>query len=309
MRFLDEGLTLVRSGRSMQEAADTIVEECASEKEVPPGFGHRFHTRDPRAGRLFQMALELELEGEHVRMLRAAERAVEARVEQFGRALPVNVDGAIAAICADLGFALRARQRHFPDLASARASSRTRTRSGRGTRRCGSSIRRTTTTTARASGGCQRAGSSPPISRPFPLPSSRLQGSPCHSRESGRIPLQPVECTPRRCSPTERCVASAWSCARRRRQNAIRIGAWLDPAAFRSRTTARSERRESTRPVALGPVAELYPESHRRMGRPAGMSPGDRASLRCRSESSMRMPDSHPPPSNVPAPARCPSSI
>ena len=33
---------------------------------MPPGFGHRFHTRDPRAGRLFQMALELELEGEHV---------------------------------------------------------------------------------------------------------------------------------------------------------------------------------------------------------------------------------------------------
>jgi citrate synthase len=105
MRFLDEGLTLVRSGSSMQEAADTIVEDCARAKELPPGFGHRFHTRDPRAGRLFQMALELELEGEHVRMLRAAERAVESRLELFGRALPVNVDGAIAAICADLGFA------------------------------------------------------------------------------------------------------------------------------------------------------------------------------------------------------------
>jgi len=105
MRFLDAGLTLVRGGRSLQEAADTIVEECLGAKEVPPGFGHRFHTRDPRAGRLFQMALELELEGEHIRMLRASERAVEARLEQFGRALPVNVDGAIAAICADLGFA------------------------------------------------------------------------------------------------------------------------------------------------------------------------------------------------------------
>jgi len=105
MRFLDEGLTLVRGGCSMLEAAETIVDECAKMKEVPPGFGHRFHTRDPRAGRLFQMALELELEGEHIRMLRAAERAVEARLEQFGRALPVNVDGAIAAICADLGFA------------------------------------------------------------------------------------------------------------------------------------------------------------------------------------------------------------
>src|SRR5580700_761597 len=66
MRFLDAGLTLVRSGRTLQEAADAIVEECARENQVPPWFGHRFHIRDPRAGRLFQMALELELEGEQV---------------------------------------------------------------------------------------------------------------------------------------------------------------------------------------------------------------------------------------------------
>jgi citrate synthase len=51
------------------------------------------------------MALELELEGEHVRLIRMAERSLDARQEQFGRPLPVNVDGAIAAICADLGFA------------------------------------------------------------------------------------------------------------------------------------------------------------------------------------------------------------
>jgi citrate synthase len=105
MRFLDRGLTVVRDGRTMQEAAAVIVDECVKEGITPPGFGHRFHTRDPRAARLFQMALELELEGEHVRLLRAAEHALEARKEEAGRALPVNVDGAIAAICADLGFA------------------------------------------------------------------------------------------------------------------------------------------------------------------------------------------------------------
>src|SRR3989442_10147132 len=68
MRFLGSGLTLIRNGATMQEAAETIVEERARDQTVPPGFGHRFHTRDPRANRLFQMALELELEGEHVRM-------------------------------------------------------------------------------------------------------------------------------------------------------------------------------------------------------------------------------------------------
>jgi citrate synthase len=104
MLFLDRGLSLMRSGQTLQAAADAIVDECAAAQQVPPGFGHRFHTRDPRAARLFQMALELELEGEHVRLIRAAERALSKHEEALGRA-PVNVDGAIAAICADLGFA------------------------------------------------------------------------------------------------------------------------------------------------------------------------------------------------------------
>jgi citrate synthase len=105
MRFLDRGLALKRDGHPGQEAARTIVGECVRDGVVPPGFGHRFHTRDPRAARLFQMALELELEGEHVRLLRAVELALDERKNDFGRALPVNVDGAIAAISADLGFA------------------------------------------------------------------------------------------------------------------------------------------------------------------------------------------------------------
>ena len=105
MRFLDRGLTLMRSGKTMQQAAEAIVAECADEQEVPPGFGHRFHTRDPRAARLFQMAHELEVEGEHVRLIRAAERVLADPEGRFKRPLPVNVDGAIAAICADLGFA------------------------------------------------------------------------------------------------------------------------------------------------------------------------------------------------------------
>ena len=106
MRFLDSGLTQVRGGKTIQQAADAIVHDCVvKQHEVPPGFGHRYHTRDPRAARLFQMAMELELEGEHVRLIRAAERALDAYRERFDRPLPVNVDGAIAAISADLGFA------------------------------------------------------------------------------------------------------------------------------------------------------------------------------------------------------------
>ena len=105
MWFLDSGLALMRSGRTLKEAADTLADDSTRDNQTPPGFGHRFHTRDPRAARLFQMVMELELEGEHVRMIRAIERALLERETQTGRHLPVNVDGAIAAICADLGFA------------------------------------------------------------------------------------------------------------------------------------------------------------------------------------------------------------
>jgi len=105
MRFLDRGLTMIRGGDSEQQAAERLLDECLKSGQTPPGFGHRFHTRDPRATRLFQLAMELELEGEHVHMMRALERVLVTREEGGGLHLPVNVDGAIAAISADLGFA------------------------------------------------------------------------------------------------------------------------------------------------------------------------------------------------------------
>src|SRR5512132_1427229 len=40
MRFLDQGLTLVRAGASLQEAAQQIVGECITGGQTPPGFGH-----------------------------------------------------------------------------------------------------------------------------------------------------------------------------------------------------------------------------------------------------------------------------
>src|SRR5690242_3149227 len=105
MHFLDKGLGEMRGGKTLQSAAASIIAECVATNEVPPGFGHRLHARDPRAARLFQMALELELEGEHVRLIRVVERVLAERAAHFDRPLPVNVDGAIAAVTGDLGFA------------------------------------------------------------------------------------------------------------------------------------------------------------------------------------------------------------
>jgi citrate synthase len=102
-RFLDTGLAYVRQGSSYRDAAAAILQQYEGSAETPPGFGHRFHTRDPRAGRLFQMALELELEGEHIQMIRAVEMVLAEREPARGRPLPINIDGAIAAMCGDLG--------------------------------------------------------------------------------------------------------------------------------------------------------------------------------------------------------------
>jgi citrate synthase len=101
MHFLDAGLARVRQGATYQQAAEAIVDEALKSEEGVPGFGHRFHTRDPRAARLFQMALELEMEGEHIQMIRAVEMVIAAR--SVGTPLPVNIDGAIAAVCGDIG--------------------------------------------------------------------------------------------------------------------------------------------------------------------------------------------------------------
>src|SRR6266705_1897896 len=39
MRFLDGGLVLVRSGQTLQQAAEAIIVECVQTGEAPPGFG------------------------------------------------------------------------------------------------------------------------------------------------------------------------------------------------------------------------------------------------------------------------------
>jgi citrate synthase len=102
---LEQGLALVRAGRTVQHAATELLERMVAEADLPPpGFGHRFHTKDPRATRLLQMAHELEVEGGYTQMVRALERALASHPPLTDRALPINVDGAIAAICGDIGF-------------------------------------------------------------------------------------------------------------------------------------------------------------------------------------------------------------
>jgi citrate synthase len=65
-----------------------------------PGFGHPTHTEDPRTKALLELADQWGLSGVHVRLARDLEAGTEAIA---GRRLPLNVDGAIAALMMDLG--------------------------------------------------------------------------------------------------------------------------------------------------------------------------------------------------------------
>jgi len=104
IRFLDEGLALIGEWVSYDDAARRIVEHAYARRQTPPGFGHRFHTNDPRAARLMQIVLELDLEGRYLQLVRSVERVLAERRPVSGEPpLPVNIDGAIAAVCGDLG--------------------------------------------------------------------------------------------------------------------------------------------------------------------------------------------------------------
>jgi citrate synthase len=103
-QLLDEGLALARTGKSLAEVATIQVDRLVTAGEIPPpGFGHRYHTTDPRATRLLQIAHELELDHEHAQLIRAIEHALTRHPALKDRSLPVNVDGAIAAIAGDIG--------------------------------------------------------------------------------------------------------------------------------------------------------------------------------------------------------------
>jgi citrate synthase len=87
------------SGESMECVSEAVLDEIKSEGRRMSGFGHRIHTADPRTARLFELAREAGVDGHHMR----AAAAIEGVFAASGKPLPINVDGAIAAVLADLG--------------------------------------------------------------------------------------------------------------------------------------------------------------------------------------------------------------
>jgi citrate synthase len=102
MALIAEGLQRVKEqGLTLEAAARQLVDEARAAKTRLPGFGHRVHSAvDPRVAVLFGLAHDSGLDGDGIRFARALEAAVGERIKP----LPLNIDGALAAVLVDLGF-------------------------------------------------------------------------------------------------------------------------------------------------------------------------------------------------------------
>jgi citrate synthase len=87
-------------GLSLEDATRTVIRAYIREGKRIEGMGHRVHTQDPRRDVLWAMAEENGLAGPCVAVSRIAGEALS---EVRGLSLPINVDGVIGAIIADMG--------------------------------------------------------------------------------------------------------------------------------------------------------------------------------------------------------------
>ncbi len=82
------------------QAAEMLIREYMQQGKRIEGIGHRIHTRDPRCDALWEMTNRLGLSGDCTALSRLMTRLFyRAR----GMSLPVNVDGVLGAIVADMG--------------------------------------------------------------------------------------------------------------------------------------------------------------------------------------------------------------
>ena len=87
-------------GAPAAQAAQRAVDDAVREKRRLPGLGHRVHTTDPRVKVLFDMARAEGVAGDGIAFMEALEAEAGRRIKP----LPMNIDGALAAILHDLGF-------------------------------------------------------------------------------------------------------------------------------------------------------------------------------------------------------------
>lgn len=101
-RVLVEARSRTANGADAARVAREMAAEVKARGEKMPGFGHPVHRPvDPRAERILELADAQGVSGVHVDLLR---RFAPAVAETWGKPLPMNVSGPIAAVLLDLEF-------------------------------------------------------------------------------------------------------------------------------------------------------------------------------------------------------------
>ncbi len=85
-------------GQTIEKVVDELIDDYKTQKKRVAGLGHRIHTNDPRTARLFVLAEEAGISNWGVKTITALAAGYAGR----GKSLPINVDGAIAALLVDL---------------------------------------------------------------------------------------------------------------------------------------------------------------------------------------------------------------
>jgi len=101
-KMLQEGIDQAKKLKlSLDEMAERIIRVHKEEDRRIIGFGHPIHSEDSRRTRIFELAEKYGIAGDCVALCKAIENATE---RHYGKRINANVDGAIAAVQADMGF-------------------------------------------------------------------------------------------------------------------------------------------------------------------------------------------------------------
>jgi citrate synthase len=99
-RMLQEAIPDPSKKADLDALARGIVERFHGRRQAVPGIGHHMHKPvDPRAPRLFQIAAENGFDGPYIKLMKQVAREAEV---VYGKSLPINATGAIAAIASEL---------------------------------------------------------------------------------------------------------------------------------------------------------------------------------------------------------------
>ncbi|MDO8582343.1 MAG: citryl-CoA lyase [bacterium] len=109
------GSAIEDAAKFFQEYAHTkdvsgLVSGLRKKKMRIPGYGHKILSRDPRSEALFEVAKKTGFYGAHCRFAVAVHKTLASVTS---KQLPLNVDGAMAAIISDMGFDWRVAKGFF----------------------------------------------------------------------------------------------------------------------------------------------------------------------------------------------------